>query len=888
MSALPPRLTARLLAWALRRDPAGPAILGDLQEDFAEAARLRGPTSARLWYWREALALTLGRIFWGGSATRLSIALLQDARYAARALKRAPGVALFQALMIALGIGAATSVFSVLQPLLLAPLPFPQAERLVWIANEAADGDASLSAVTSRTANLRDFKERARSFDGITGYNAFYDQATYTLTGTGEPQRLVGAGVAHDFLDVLGVVPLLGRNFDAVEGLRGGPRALILTHGYWMRGFAGDPAVLGRSLTLNERPYTVVGVLPASFDFVSVFRPGSRVDFLLPFPILAAQDGDFQGNVLSMVGRLAPGATPAVAQAELEGILAALQQEDPRRWGLGAVVTPLHRHVAGPFRSALLLLAAASGTLLLIVCVNVSGLILARSTARTREMAVRKVFGAERRRLLSQLVLESVGVSLVGAAVGSLIAAGVTGLVRRSAGISIPLLDEVRVDQDALLFASAVALVCGLLVGLLPALHVVEGSEASALKSSTRTSTAGRTTRHLRELLVFTEVTLACLLLAVGGLLARSFGSLLALDLGFEPESAVAWQLSPGRRFDGVDERTGIEARAEYFRRLAERVAAVPGVERVGLIDGLPLGRNRTWGLTVVGEPAPSEPEDVLFFPHIVDPGYLGAMEIRLVDGRNFSREDVRSAPRVVLINESGARRVFGGADALGQRIRIWTPGEWEVVGVVGDVRDVTPETPAGIQLYFPITQMPDYSSLDLVVRSGLPTEQLVAAVSGALREVDASLPTVESWTLASTVGRSLSARRFTLALLGAFGVAALVLAGLGIYGVLAQVVAERRAEIGIRVALGASSAGIVGRVVGQTLVLAGAGVVAGGLLALAGARLFGSLLFGVRAADPLTFAGMALTLLLVACVAAAVPALRAVRIPGLGALRSD
>jgi predicted permease len=880
MMPRPPRLATRLLARALRPDPAGPAILGDLLEDFARIRRSRGAAAASLWYWSEALELVFARALRGRSALDLPRSLFEDAAYALRVVARAPAFSLFTACTVALGVGAATTVFSVLRPLVISPLPFEDPDALVWIENRPEPGESSLSAVTSRTANLHDFRERSRSFDGLTGYNAFFDQSAYTLTGAGEPERLMGAGVAHDFLDVLGVEPLLGRSFTTEEGRIGGPRAVILSHGFWIRRFGGDARVVGRSLTLNERPYEVVGVLPPTFDFSSLFTPGTRVDFLMPFPVLSAVEGYFQGNVLFMIGRLLPGVDARAAQAELDGLVAAILEEEPGRWELGAVVTPLAQHVSGPFRPALLLLAAAAGTLLLIVCVNVSNLILARSPARAREVAVRKAFGAPRARLVRQLLFEALWVSAAGAAVGSALAWGATRAVAR-AGVRIPLLDGVNVDGGALLFASAVAVVTGLGVGILPALQVREGGESSALRSAVRGGGGGRGAHRLRETLVFAEVALACVLLVVGGLLVKSFRSVLAVELGFDPAGAVAWQLSDGRPFEALDER------AAFYADLSERVAAAPGVEGAGLIDGLPLGRNRSWGFSVVGVPEDEDTDDEIF-PRVIDPGYLAAMRIELLAGRNVSRADARSSPRVVLMNESGARRAFGTADAVGRRIRIWTPEDWEVVGIVADVRDVSPEMAAGIQVYFPITQMPDYQTLDLVVRSRLPTEALARTVATTLGEVDRSIPTGDYWTLESTVDRALSARRFTLGVLGAFGGAALLLAGLGIYGVLAQAVAERRPEIGIRMALGATARGIVWAVIGRALLLAAAGTLAGALLSLASARLLESLLFGVNASDPWTFAGMAAMLLGVAGLAAAVPALRAARTSTVAALRAD
>jgi len=902
MDTLPPRFARRVLLRALRDDPGASAILGDLQEDFVRLAHRRGVRRARRWYAREALLLALGRFLrdpslltpaptspsTSGASDMNGETLLgglgRDLSQATHTLRRNPRFALFTACVIGLGVGATTAVFSVLKPLVLAPLPMKDPERLVWIANKGSSTNASLSAVTSRTSNLRDFRERTRSFDGLTGYNAFFDQGAYTLTGQGEPERLAGADVAQNFLQVLGVRPLLGRNFTPEEGLWGGPGAMILSYGFWQQRFGGDPGVVGRALTLNGSPRTVVGVLPPTFDFSSIFAPGVRTDFLLPFPI--SDETDRWGNTLVMVGRMKPGVTPEQAQADLSSVSATLQEEQPDRWGLGARLTPLQAKIAGPFRPALFLLAAAAGTLLLIVCVNVSNLLLARAPGRAKEVAVRKALGASRKIIARQLVVESLAISVVGAAVGTVLAWGATHFVAMGTSVmKIPLLDHVRMDGTALLFGVCVAVLTGLLVSVVPALQVAEGGEATVLRASGHGTSAGRGARRLRETLVIAEVTLACVLLVVGGLLVRSFRAVLDVNLGWDASDAVAWQLRPTQDFTDPTEQ------AEFYANLTRRVGEVPGVEGVGIVDALPLGWNRSWVSVRVDAVDTEERTDrsprFSFFPFLIDPGYLPAMRIPVVAGRNIASTDVADAPGVVLMNESGASRIFPGVDPVGQRI-LFNERAREVVGIVKDIHNVSPETAPGVQVYFPIAQLGGMDAMAMVVRSGLPTRQVTAAVSAALREVDPSIPTQDFWTLRSTVNRAVSARRFTLGILTAYGVAALLLAGLGIYGVLAQTVAERTPEIGIRMALGATPGSVVGNVLGRTLVLTGVGIGVGTLLSLWSGRLMGSLLFGVHATDPLTYVGMALVLLVVAGAAGAFPARRAARARGVQALQAD
>jgi putative ABC transport system permease protein len=873
----PPRLAARLLARVLAGDPARGAILGDLHEDFVRIRRERSDRAARLWYWGEACALGVPRLYGGAYAALRHNGIREELRHALRSVLRNPAFALFTAAMIALGVGAATAVYSVLAPLILAPLPFTAPDRLVWISNDAAD-DNSLSAVTSRTANLHDFRERARSFDGITGYNAFFGDRAWTLTGAGEPESIVGVPVAHDFTDVLGVTPIRGRSFAADESTA----QVMLSYGFWQRRFAGDPSVVGRTLILNDVARTVAGVLPATFDFGSIFAPGSDVDVLVPFPILADGHAGFQGNTIFMIGRLAAGVSVSAAQAELDAIVEGLGQEQPQRWGLGARVTPLHAHIAGPFHTLLALLAAAAGTLLLIVCVNVSNLLLARSPRRAREVAVRKAMGASHARIARQLLLETLMIALVGAALGALLAGTVVGFVAASAAIEIPLLDRAAIDVSALLVAMVLAVVTGVVAGIVPALQVADGAEAATLRSGTRGSGQSGRMRRTRETFVVAQVALACVLLVTGGLLVRSFMAVLDTDLGFDPANVVTWsQLQPGAPFSSTQERS------DYYTALVADVARVPGVERVGLIDALPLGRSRSWGYRVVGEPE-REDDARQATPHVIDTDYLAAMRVPLLAGRTFTDRDRENSPPVVVINETAARRIAGDGAALGRRLRFWGSREWEIVGIVNDVRHQSPELDAGIQVYFPIAQMPDYGPPDLVVRSSLRPAVLAAAVAGVAREFDPTLPMREYRTMRSAVDRATSARRFTVGILGACGLIALFLAGLGLYGVLAHSVAERRAEISVRMALGATPRAIVRDVIGRTLRLTIAGVAIGAVLAIAATRLAGSLLFGVGRADPVTFGTTGVLLLSVAALAGAIPAVRAARISVLGAIQSE
>ena len=804
---------------------------------------------------------------------------VHDARSAIRAVRRDLSLVGFAVLIIGLGVGASTAVFSVMSPLMLRPLPFQDPGELVWVAND--NPESGMSGVTSRVSNLMDFRREATSFDGLTGYFAFFEQGSYTLAGDGAPERLQGVDVAQDFLDVLGVPLAHGRNFVEEEGVWGGRPAVILTHGFWTRRFAADPSIVGEAVTLDNAPWTVVGVLPPSFDFSGIFAPTTQVDFLRPFPI--SPETDNWGNTLSIVGRLRPGATPESAQADLDRVVQGLQEADPQRWGLAAVVSPLQEQISGPFRAGLLLLAAAAAGVMLIVCVNLSNLLLAKAPKRTREMAVRSALGASRAQLLRQLLFESLFLALGGAVVGVVIAVVATRFVAGASAISIPMLREVAVDGWALLFTAGLALVAGLAVGLIPALKISDGGEAAAMRSDGRGASAGRGTLRLRESLVVAEVALACMLLVFGGLLLKSFQQVLDVELGFESASAVAWQINPSRDFNPWESDESLAEANAYFDQLVRRIEAVPGVEAVGLTDALPLGRNRTWTMRGAGV-VYDEDVSPSAFPHLVDHRYIDAMQIPLVAGRRFNQDDTRDSEYVVIINETAAQEIFQTSDAVGRMLDAGP--SWRVVGVVADVRHQSPELGAGSEVYFPMTQHGDFGAMDLVVRSSLPPESLAPSVASAVRAFDAAIPMREFETLEAAVKRTLSPRRFTVTLLGAFAAAALLLAAIGIYGVLSYSVTERIPEIGIRMTLGESAGQVRKRVVGRTMWLATVGVVLGALGSVLVSRSVGSLLYGVAPTDPVTFAGMAGLLLAVSALAGFVPAVRASRTDPATALR--
>jgi putative ABC transport system permease protein len=802
--------------------------------------------------------------------------LSQDMRYAFRTLGREPGFFAVAVLIIGLGIGATTAMFSVVNPILLQQLPFRDPERLVRISNTGTDG---LSGVTSRASNLRDWRKLSESFEDITGYFAFFDYGSYNLIGRGDPERLVGVGVVQNFLELLGVQPELGRNFVDEECIWNGRPAALLTHSLWERRFGSDPAIVGQSITLNDKPTIVVGVLPASFDFASVFSPGSRIDLLTPFPV--ADQTDRWGNTLAVIGRLKPGVTIGSAQAELDLIDDRLHQQDPARWGLGAAVSGLQEHITGRFRQALIVLTGAVGLVLLIACTNLSNLLLSRAASRRKEVAIRSALGAGRYRLIRQMLTESLVLSGCGALLGIGIAFAVTHAVAATSAISIPLLHSAQVDATALGFTLLVAVSAGLLFGIVPALQI-SGDEHGALRDSTRGSSEGKGRAWIRGALVVSEIALACMLLVGAGLLLRSFLTLLDVDLGFQPNHAVAWRVDVGDRF----RNSGPGERVAFYERLVAAFQAVPGVVSVGLTDTLPLGRNRGWGIRAKGVDYPQGGPDAL--PRMVDDGYIEAMHIPLIAGRNFNEHDTRESEPVMIINEAAAHRVWPGQDPIGQIALTGGSREWRIIGVVQNVRHSSLEEEAGNEMYMNIRQQGDWGAIDAVVRSKLPVESLAPAIQSALRSLDPTLPTGDFQTLDQIVERAVSPRRFVLLLLGAFTAVALLLASLGIYGVVSYSVNQRTQEIGIRMALGASAYSVRWRVLKKTLTLAAMGIAIGAVGSFALARLIGALLYGVAPTDPLTFAAMMLVLTGIALLAGYLPARRASRIDPMSVLRSS
>jgi predicted permease len=800
---------------------------------------------------------------------------LQDVRYSIRTLRRDAGFAVFTILIVGLGVGASSAVFSVLNALLVRPLPFHEPERLAWIAN---GGERGLSAQTVQVGHLLDLRAQNQSFSDIAAYFAFYGVGDSKLTGSGEPERLTRVPVSENFFPLLGVQPKLGRLFTPEECRWNGPRAVLLSHGFWERRFSADPKIVGRALTLDNEPVTVAGVLPTSFDFATVFAPGSRVDLYSPFPL--TPETNRWGNTLALIGRLKPGVTLGASQAEVAVVAERISREHPERNRLNPRIRALREQVSGRFQSAMLVLGCAVGFVMLIVCANISNLLLARTSTRQREIAIRAALGASRSRLIKQMLTESLVLSSAGAVLGLILAFGGTRLLAHLDAMSIPLLHGVRLDGAALGFTLLMAVLTGLVVGLTPALQLSGLAPQNGLKEGSRGSTDGKRGGWIRGSLVICEIAFACVLLVGAGLLIRSFMRVLHVDLGFQPKSAVAIRIDPSREHNETQER-----RNAYFNEALRSVASLPGVEAAGLTDALPLGRNRSWGIRAKGH-VYARGQTPVAFVRIVSDGYLRSMGISVVAGRDFTERDNPSGERVIMINRTLARRLFPGEDPLGRIVM--TDADRKVVGVVEDVRHLALEQDAGNEMYLPMRQTNDIQSVDIVVRGTHAPANLASAVRAALKPLDPNLPANEFRTLQELVDRSVSPRRFIVLLLAGFAGFALILASLGIDGVISYSVNQRRQEIGIRMALGAMAIDLHKDILFQTLKLAAIGMAIGGAASWVLARALQGLLFGVTSTDPVTFAAMLIIITGVATLAGYLPARRASRLDPMNALRAE
>ena len=802
--------------------------------------------------------------------------LMQDLRYGLRALRRSPAFTVVAVLTLALGIGANTAIFTVMNGVLFKPLPYRDPNRLVmlWETN------TNLEQVMIAYPNFLDWKLRTHVFEGVALYNGF---GQFTLTGMGDAELVRGGQATGNLFDVLGVKPARGRAFRADDDRLGAERVAIVSDAFWQRHYGLDSTVGGQHITLDGFSYTIVGVLPPRIRLA-----GAEV--WLPIGLFANElrfsDRNTHPGTIG-VGRLKPDVSLQQMRAELAGVYRRLGTDYPREnAGIGASGDWLLDSVLGSIRPALYLLAGAVGMVLLIACANVANLVLGRASARHREIALRVAIGAGRERIVRQLLTESVLLSVVGGVLGVALAwAGVRVLLVLRPS-NIPRLVDIEVDGTVLAFALGVSVLTGIAFGLVPALQSAKTDLLAALKDTARGASAGRLRLRMRNGLMIAEVALALVLLVGAGLFVRSFGKLTSVELGVDPQNVVVGLVSlPERRYPDAERRRAI------FAQLVDRAKAIPQVTDVAIATDLPVSSSWQSTVTFEGLPSVAPGNQPLLNGVVASPGWFSTMRMQVTAGRPLTESDLSNGPKVIVISQVVAKRYFGGVDAVGQRMKLGlTTGQnpWlTIVGVVNDVKDGGLGAESRGTMYVPATQ-DGPNSFWLAVRTSGSAARVVPALREALGAIDKEVPLAFVQTLEERIDVSVAQPKFSMVMLEIFASIALLLAAIGIYGVISYSVAQRTHEIGLRIALGAQRLDVLGLVVRQVLAITGIGIAIGVAGSLAAGSLITKLLFGVEASDPVTFVGVSLVLATVALVAAAVPAWRAARLDPVAALRAE
>ena len=807
-------------------------------------------------------------------ATRAGFALetfFQDLRYGFRSLRKKPGFTLTAIIALALGIGANSAIFSVINCVLLRSLPYRDPGNIVMVWERSFTRNNSRNSVSP--ANFLDWKKQSSSFEQIA---ALWDTRS-NLTSGGEPEEIQVQRVSADFFSVLGVSPELGRSFVQTEETPGTPPVVILGHDLWQKRFAGNSAIVGQTVTMGGRNWTVVGVMPPGFHFLN-----NQIKAWMPLQLDPATDWRKSGRFLRSVARLRSGVTIRQAQAELDTIGKQLEIAYPdfnKGWGVNLV--PMHEQIVGDIRAVLLVLFAAVAFVLLIACANVANLLLSRGASRQKEFALRAALGADRLRLVRQMLTESVLLALIGGALGVLLAYWGIHLLVAFAPDNIPRLAETTIDPRVLAFTLGVSLLTGLIFGLVPALQSSRPDLNDALREGGRGSSGGN--RVVRNLFVVAEMALVLVLLVGAGLMLRSFSQLNQVKTGFDTENVLTMRVQlPTLKY------TEPAQRADFFKRAEARLAALPGVKSVGAINYLPLtgpATSTTFNLATKPLP-PSEAPGTEVRP--ITPGYFAAMGIPLLKGRVFNERDGADS-RVLIINETLARKFFPGQDPIGQRLIItWDkPIEDEIIGIVGDIKETALEQESNPAVYWPHPREP-YPFMNFVIRAAMDPATLSAAAAREIHALDPDQPVADVRTLDQVVAKSIARPRFNALLLTIFAGVALVLASVGIYGVMNYSATQRTQEIGIRMALGAKPGDILRLVVGHGMKLTLAGIAVGVIASLALTRLMTNLLFGVTATDLPTFLCVSAGLSVVALLANYIPARRATRVDPVRSLRYE
>jgi putative ABC transport system permease protein len=807
-------------------------------------------------------------------------ALLQDIRYALRTCIRAPGFAAVAVLALALGMGANTAIFTIVNAVLIDPLPFRDPARLVvmWETTVRRPGRPNVLG----PANFLRWRERATAFERMA---PFYDYRV-NLTGSGDPEEVIAMDVTPDFFPTLGVPPLAGRTFASDEGPKGHDAVAVLSFTFWQRRFAGDAGIVGRSIQINGRPVTIVGVMPA--DARLFVKRGSLTnkpaDLWMPFAFTEAQRQP-RGRYMSAIARLKPGASLAEAQAQMDTISRGLTAEFPEfDTGWSALLVPMHRELSGELRPALLVLSGAVGFVLLIACANVANLLLARGAARQREFAIRSALGAARVRIVRQLLTESLVLCVLGGSLGLLVAQWSLAVLLAISPVDLADLAAVHLSYPVLAFTACVSLVTAIVCGFAPAFEGSRAGVQEALNDGARQVGVGVRQRRMRQTFVVCEIALAVVLLVGAGLMLRSFGTLRRVNPGFDARNVLTARMTiPASRYPNDLNRI------QFFATAVSRVGALPGVESVGAVSFLPLaGPGAATGFTIVGQPAPLAGQSPVTDVSVCDDGYFRAMKVALLSGRFFSEREMREKSNVVIVNDTLAKRYFPTGDALGKRLVIAMTDPnvpTEIIGIVADIKFADLATEARPMTFWPHPQLA-YNAMTLTIRTAAEPSSFAPLIEREVRAIDQEQPVADVRTMDQWVSRTLSQARFSSTLLTTFASVALLLAAIGIYGVMSYAVSLRTSEIGIRLALGAEARDILRMIVGHAVRLAGLGLAIGVVLALALSRTLGSLLYETAGTDPLTFAVVIAVLGSVALVASYFPARRASHIAPVEALR--
>jgi putative ABC transport system permease protein len=802
--------------------------------------------------------------------------LWQDIRYGLRTLVRNPSFTVVAIVVLALGIGANTAIFTVVNAVLLRPLPFNQPDRLVRVWPQKLDTSVS-------KAEFVELKEQNHSFADLAGYSGW----SFTLTGRDEPAKVEGARTTASFFSLLGSTATLGRTFLPDEDLPGHSSVAILSYGSWQSRFGADRNILGHSIVVDGESRTIVGVLPRSFKFPDNGFSKLDVELVVPAELAPGNRNDFTAGYLSLIGRLNPNVSAEQAQAEVSSIARNSRTKlsiPTDSYGLEAAVQPLQKELVGETRLLLVVLLGAVGLVLLIACANVANLQLARTTARKREIATRAALGASRGRIVRQLLTESVALATLGGLVGVPLALWGIDLLVALLPAEMPRLNEIHMDWRVLSFSFGISLLTGMLFGLAPALQGAMVDLHTTLKEGGRGISGPR--GRLRSVLVVTEVALTLILVVGAGLLIKSFWRLRQVDPGFKAENVLSLQLAPPETSYSEDSR-----KRTFYRQIEERIQQIPGVNTVGAIHLLPMGGNN-WnpGLRVEDQPSPAGAT----LPHVdwrlITPGYFRAMGTPLISGRWFTDSDNENSPGVTIVNQTLAKRYWPGQDPIGKRIRGGFEGkQWvTIVGVVGDVKEQRLDLPTHLEMYRPYPQAPFPSSMVLMVRANSDPVALAAAVRREVWSVDKDVPVADVQPMTAVLSESFASRRATMLLLVAFAGLAVLLAAVGVYGIVTYAVSQRTHEIGIRIALGATSKDVLRLIVGQGLRLVFIGLALGVVGAYLTTRVLESFLFGISATDPLTFAATIVLFAGIGLLACLVPALRALSVDPLVALRCE